>query len=110
MPWITKNNLPAHTARACKKPDSGKGTAFDRNSVWQCDICGRQWRFDGYTGQHGDMGPSDQWRELPSSASDPAETWSGLLVNLDDLDEDVATGKLTAFLQGPTATAREDQG
>jgi len=89
MPWINRIPEATHPATRCKKPPVG---GFAAGSVFECDDCKRHWRFDG---------PGQQdWTELPSGASDPAETWSNLLV---DLDEDEASEKLTAFLTGPAS-------
>lgn len=57
MPWMARN-MATH---ACPYPDV---SSHGEGDIWQCDICGRYWRFDGlYSDRIGSDDRVPRWSE-----------------------------------------------
>ncbi|EFC79012.1 hypothetical protein [Parafrankia sp. EUN1f] len=70
MPWVHQVPADPHGyGRICSKPDSNRGAAFGPGSVWQCDACGRRWRFIRWRSEQRDSW--DEWTPEPASETTP---------------------------------------
>lgn len=72
MGWIEQVSADPHRHGGCQKPDSRSGVAFGPGSRWQCDTCGRIWRFTRHVSDQRDS--YDQWASEPAVPAAPAPT------------------------------------
>lgn len=70
MGWTNRIDAPMHQASSCKQPDP-KAEHAAVGSTWRCDVCSREWRYDGQQPDNYNT-TYPKWTEVLSGASDPA--------------------------------------